>query len=100
VTRSLNQMLFHLETFPAGTTFSTWLRLRRPTPIEYAFFREVLDEFTTAGFLGGRVGIGHGQVRADLAVAGLAPGYDQSGDWRAMVAENRDEILTALQGLA
>lgn len=92
-------MLFHIETFPAGTTFSTWLRLRRPSPLEMAFFLEVLDTFHSDGRLGGRVGIGHGQVRADLTVD-VPPATEELPDWRAVLDQNRSEILTALQGLA
>ncbi len=92
-------MLFHIETFPAGTPFSTWLRLRRPSPLEMAFFLEVLDTFLSDGRLGGRVGIGHGQVRADLTVD-VPPPTEELPDWRAVLDQNRSEILTALQGLA
>lgn len=99
VLRGSNQMLFHIETFPAGTVFSTWLRLRRPSPLEMAFFLEVLQTFRTDGRLGGRVGIGHGQVRADLTADSTAPEEDLP-DWRAVVDQHREEILTALQGLA
>ena len=87
-----SQMLFHLETFPAGTVFVTWLRLRRPTPVETGFFAEILAEFSRDGRLGGRVGIGHGQVRVALdsnePVAGA--------DWRAWVRGHRDEVLEVL----
>ena len=98
VLRGSNQMLFHIETFPAGTMFSTWIRLRRPSPLEMAFFLEVLDNFRDDGRLGGRVGIGHGQVRASLT-ADHDPPQDLP-DWRTVVDQNRAEILNALQGLA
>ena len=89
------QMLFHIETFPAGTVFSTWLRLRRPTLIEVSFLSEVLEVFSRQGRLGGRVAVGHGQVRADLVPdrpvdAGALP------DWSAMVRAHRGEILELL----
>ncbi|MGF0118741.1 hypothetical protein ACQFYA_20810 [Promicromonospora sp. Marseille-Q5078] len=93
-----NQMLFHIETFPAGTQFSTWLRLRRPSPLELAFATDVLDTFTTTGRLGGRVAIGHGQVHADLTPT---PGLPADlPDWRAHVRTHREDILTALKDLA
>ena len=98
VLRGSNQMLFHIETFPAGTMFSTWIRLRRPSPLEMAFFLEVLDNFRDEGRLGGRVGIGHGQVRASLTADATTP--QDLPDWRTVVDQNRDEILNALQGLA
>lgn len=92
-----NQMLFHVETFPAGTVFSTWLRLRRPTPLEASFFQQVLDTFHADGRLGGRVNVGHGQVRSNLL---MTPGTcGQLPDWRTQVAESRDEILQALGSL-
>lgn len=91
------QMLFHVETFPAGTVFSTWLRLSRPTSLELAFFADVLSQYEKDGRLGGRVAIGHGQVRTDL-VPDPTPHVDV--DWRAFVTENRTDILTALGELA
>ena len=90
------QMLFHLETFPAGTVFVTWLRLRRPTPVEAGFFTDVLAEFSRDGRLGGRVGIGHGQVRVDLDTSEPVVG----ADWRAWVCGHRDEVLEVLGWLA
>ena len=98
VLRGSNQMLFHIETFPAGTMFSTWIRLRRPSPLEMAFFLEVLDNFRDDGRLGGRVGIGHGQVRVSLSADATTP--QDLPDWRTVVDQNRAEILNALQGLA
>lgn len=92
-----NQMRFQIETFPAGTTFSTWLRLRRPTDLETAFFSDVLAEFSQNGRLGGRIAIGHGQVRADLTPT-REPATDV--DWRKFVTDNRDEILQVLKALA
>jgi len=91
------QMLFHIETFPAGTVFSTWLRLRRPSPLEAAFFHDVLEVFNSDGRLGGRVAIGHGQVWVDLTPSvPLAPVVD----WRGFVEEHRSEIIRALGELA
>ena len=97
VVRGGNQMLFHLETFPVGTVFSTWLRLRRPSPLEVAFFSDVLTGFTVDGRLGGRVGIGHGMVLIDLQ-PDTALTVDI--DWREFVTDHRDDILDALGGLA
>ncbi len=92
-----NQMLFYVETFPIGTTFSTWLKLRRPTDLELSFFTDVLDSFVDDGRLGGRIAIGHGQVQVDLE-PDRQP--DITADWRQHTAEHRDEILTALETLA
>lgn len=92
-----NQMRFRIETFPVGTTFSTWLRLRRPTDLEVAFFTDVLAEFAKDGRLGGRIAIGHGQVRADL---NPDPEPPSDVDWRAFVTDHRNEILQVLETLA
>lgn len=95
--RGGNQMLFHVETFPAGTTFSTWLRLRRASAVELSFFGDLVASFTREGRLGGRVAIGHGMVRTDLT-ADRVLGEAGPG-WREMVQDNRAEILDVLQGL-
>lgn len=88
------QMRFHVETFPAGTQFSCWLRLRWPTPLEVDFFHDVLAVFDVDGRLGGRIGIGHGQVSAQWAVTPEPPA--PAGLWRPWVDKHRDEILTVL----
>ncbi len=90
------QMLFHVETFPAGTSFHTWLRLRRPTPLELAFFVDVLDRFRSDGRLGGRIAIGHGQVEINLA---CEPPAKDLIDWRDEVSGRRREVLDALATL-
>lgn len=90
------QMFYRIETYPAGTTFSTWLSLTRPTDIELAYFADILDTFTTSGALGGRKAIGLGRVRPDLTCTTTIPDID----WRAQVAASRDEALAALQELA
>ena len=73
------QMLFRLETFPAGTMFSTGLALRRPSLLDLAFFIDVLERFAEYGHLGGRVGIGHGRVRLDLTCGTELPALPQWG---------------------
>jgi hypothetical protein len=93
-----SQMLFHIETFPAGTVFTTWLRLRWPTPLEAAFLADILRTFGQDGRLGGRVGMGHGQVRVNLTCAQDAP-TGAGADWRTFVTEHRAEIIDALQDL-
>jgi hypothetical protein len=92
-------MLYRIETFPAGTGFSTWLRLTRASPLEAAFFCDVLGRFQASGTLGGRAAIGHGLVKADLE---LTPGPSGPGplpDWRAYLSANRGDALSALQDL-
>ena len=93
---SYGPMLFQVETFPAGTVFSTWLRLRWPTPLEVSFFLDVLSEFSAEGRIGGRVGIGHGEIRLALA-ASTQPRSDV--DWKAFMSEQRQDVLTALESL-
>lgn len=87
------QMQFLVETFPAGTVFSTWLTLSRPSDLELAFFVDVLDAYTASGRLGGRVAIGHGLVRTRLV-----PDHDPqpAADWRTVAVEHRQEILEVL----
>lgn len=93
-------MQYAIETFPAGTTFSTWLRLDRATELEVSFFTDVLDTFSRSGWLGGRSAVGHGQVRLALTsrlLAGQSPSAPV--DWRDAVSGWRDEALEALEVL-
>lgn len=92
-----SQMRYRIETFPAGTAFHTWLRLRRPTDLELSFFVDVLHSFRVDGRLGGRVGIGHGMVRPDLQSSVDLP---ELVDWRATLVEHRDQVLEALGWLS
>lgn len=89
------QMLYRVESFPAGTVFSTWLRLRRGTPLEHAFLHDILDRYTCDGRLGGRIGIGHGQVRVDFTSDATTP--PEASDWRAVTRKHRSQILDALE---
>lgn len=94
-------MMYRLETFPAGTVFSTWLRLTRASPLEAAFFTDVLGCFQAVGRLGGRAATGHGLIKADLTLA--AAGATAAGplpDWCGYVAAHRAGALSALQDLA
>ncbi|GAA1435856.1 hypothetical protein GCM10009616_34040 [Microlunatus lacustris] len=90
------QMLYRIETFPAGTVFSTWLRLRRGTPLERAFLHDILATYGRDGRIGGRVGTGHGQVRVDLTCDDTAT---PDCDWRAVTRKHRTQILNALETL-
>lgn len=90
------QMLFYVETFPAGTTFSTSVRLRRPSELELAFFTEVLATWCADARLGGRLGIGHGRVAAHLSPT---PQPATGLDWRAHLTERREQVLAAIAGL-
>ena len=90
---------FHVETLPAGTELSSWLRLERATDLEVAFFTDVLATFTAAGRLGGRAAIGHGHVRTTATRTQLAGTPPTPVDWRAHLTERRDAALTALATL-
>ena len=93
-------MRFRIETLPAGTTMSTWLRLDRATPREVAFFTEVLEVFTRDGRIGGRAAIGHGQVATELTCTQLAGEPAEPVDWRAPLLADPAAAITALQALA
>jgi len=96
-TETTSQLLFNVETFPAGSAFSAWLRLRRPSELQLAYFLDVLTEFGRSGHLGGRIAIGHGLVDVDVQPDQLV---SVDVDWRDHARAHRDEILTALDGLA
>jgi len=91
-------MVYRVETFPAGTRFSTWIRLDRATDLEVAFFTDVLAAFCLNGRIGGRAAIGHGQVEVNLSRNILAgnPGHV---DWRSHLSDNRPAALSALEAL-
>jgi hypothetical protein len=91
-------MQYRVETFPAGTVFSAWLRLTRATATEAAFFTDVLARFTAEGRLGGRAAIGHGLVDVRLPLAPGSPPVP-AADWRAGLAARRGDALAALQAL-
>ncbi|NKS72248.1 hypothetical protein GS531_04065, partial [Rhodococcus hoagii] len=42
-------MTFRVETFPAGTQFSGWFTLVAPTPLEAAFFQDLIDDWASRG---------------------------------------------------
>lgn len=92
-------IVYRVETFPAGTTFSTWLRLERVNPIALAFFTDVLAEFDSRGRIGGRVAIGHGQVRPSWKITTRPEKLPALPDWRAHLLEHRREVLDVIQAL-
>jgi hypothetical protein len=92
-------MLYRVETFPAGTTFRTWLRLTRATPLEAAFFTDVLHRFCAGGHLGGRSATGHGLIKADLTLTPASTPPASLPDWRAFVSAHRQEALDVLGDL-
>lgn len=92
-------IVYRVETFPAGTTFSTWLRLERVTPLVLAFFTDVLTEFEARGRVGGRVAIGHGQVRTSWECATRPEQLPELPDWRAHLLAHRGEVLEVIRAL-
>ena len=90
-------MRYQVETFPAGTRFRSWVRLRYPSPVQLGFFVDVLRTWADRAVLGGRIGSGHGQVDVDV-IGDLAAGGEV--DWREAVAARRDEVLAMVEALA
>lgn len=90
-------MLYRIETFPAGTTFSTWLHLTHVSDVHHAFFVDVLTQFSTTGHLGGRAGTGHGRFTAQWHAQHTPE--PPAVDWRAWASEHRDEIIDAIGAL-
>ena len=64
-----------------------------------AFFTDVLHTFGSEGRLGGRIGSGHGVIRADLTPELLAGEDAGPVDWRTHLRDNRDEAMEALTWL-
>ncbi len=95
------QMLYRIETFPAGTSFDAWLQLLRVDPIARDFTLEVVQAFTAGGRLGGRRGIGHGRFTAEWTITLTPPGVDDGpgAGWREQLLDHREEILDLLATL-
>ncbi|WP_349307623.1 hypothetical protein [Rhodococcus sp. IEGM 1351] len=55
-------MRYDIETLAPGTRFESWVQLVRGSDLDHAFAADVLAEFSRTGWLGGRTGIGHGQI--------------------------------------
>jgi hypothetical protein len=93
------QMFYGVETFPAGTEFHTWAQLTWASSLEVAFFTDVLHAFSSHGRLGGRIGSGHGVIRAHLTPELLAGDDTEPVDWRAHLRDNHDDAMEALTWL-
>lgn len=93
-----NQMRFAVESFPAGTQFSSYLRLSRASDVQISFFTDVLATFARFGQLGGRLAAGHGRVTVD-ARDELVAGTHTATDWRSYLLDNRAAVLDALEQL-
>lgn len=99
VGESGRQMQFSVETLAVGTRLWSWMQLTWATPIEISFFSEVLAVFADSGRLGGRLGAGHGQIGVQLTRR-LLGGADRPTQWRAHLAEHRDQAMEALTWLS
>ncbi|WP_009480256.1 RAMP superfamily CRISPR-associated protein [Rhodococcus sp. JVH1] len=89
-------MRYDIETLAPGTRFESWVQLVRGSDLDHAFAEDVLAEFTRSGWLGGRTGIGHGQIATTITE------QVEGGpvvDWREIVAARRDEALETLLSL-
>ena len=89
-------MRYDIETLAPGTRFESWVQLVRGSDLDHAFAADVLAEFTRSGWLGGRTGIGHGQIATTLA---SDPDGAPVVDWREIVAAHRAEALETLLAL-
>ncbi len=89
-------MRYDVETLAPGTRFESWVQLVRGSDLDHAFAADVIGEFTRSGWLGGRTGIGHGQIATTvIEQADRGPVVD----WRDIVASRRDEALQTLLSL-
>ncbi|MYV31995.1 hypothetical protein GQ649_32885 [Rhodococcus sp. DSM 6344] len=89
-------MRYDIETLAPGTRFESWVQLDRGSALDEAFLADVLVEFGRRGWLGGRSGIGHGQVVTAITPD---PAENIDLDWRSVVGSRRQEALDALQSL-
>ncbi|WP_236603723.1 MULTISPECIES: hypothetical protein [unclassified Rhodococcus (in: high G+C Gram-positive bacteria)] len=71
------------------------MQLIRGSDLDHAFAADVLDEFTRSGWLGGRTGIGHGQIATTHRILRWASVVN----WREIVVSRRDEALQMLLSL-
>lgn len=95
-----NQMRYAVETFPAGSTLSSYLRLTRASDHQIAFFTDVLRTFARFGQLGGRRAIGHGRCTVETSEELVTGSFDSDHDWRAVALDRRADVLDALASLA
>jgi len=84
---------FEIETLVAGTRLYATAATSFATPLQAAFFHDILTTFAINGHLGGRSAAGHGRIHAELT---LTPALSLSTDWRNEVRAHRDEALALL----
>nr|WP_296774179.1 RAMP superfamily CRISPR-associated protein [Rhodococcus sp. (in: high G+C Gram-positive bacteria)] len=90
-------MRYEIEALAPGTRFETFVQINRGSEVDIDFAADVLREFCARGWLGGRTGIGHGQVATEItpALNGRVGTV-----WREIAATRRDDALDALIALA
>lgn len=86
------QMLYQLETYRAGTTFTLSIHLDQPTELEAAFFTSVMAAFLARPRLGGRLAVGLGHATASLNCHGTLPTLD----WADWLKDHRTNAISAL----
>ena len=80
---SLPPARFGVETFVAGTRFSTWLAGQWLTPVEMSFLIDVVRQYSAAARVGGYQRMGLGSITFDWQ--GFPDG-DEYPDWRDHIA--------------
>lgn len=60
------QMMYHVETLAAGTPFYWKIVLEDVTTLEYEAFVNALYQFSRSPYIGGKSGIGHGEISIKL----------------------------------
>lgn len=88
---------YGVETFVAGTQFYSWCSLSWASPLEQAFFNDVLAGYQVDGKVGGAQRMGHGQIALDLS---LASGSVDMVDWASQIKDvPLDEMIEKLAWL-
>jgi hypothetical protein len=99
------QMLYQIETIAAGAMLWHSLTVEDATPLEAAFFADVLRAWARNGtaHVGGQSARGLGKVRVDYTKTTTdvwgEPVEPEMVDWKAVVRERRGEALEALAWL-
>ena len=91
-------LAYQIETFPAGTRFSTWLQLSHATDLDIAFVDDLITTYASTGTIGGRTAAGHGRITATIERTVLR-GHPAPCDWRAHLTTHRQAAIDALQEL-
>ncbi|WP_394276129.1 hypothetical protein [Luteococcus sp.] len=92
-------MRYSVEVLCAGTQLAGQVSVDHASAVQHALMCEVLQVWTSRGTIGGRVGSGHGQI-SGVVESHLLRGTPVEVDWRAELAEHRDEVIAALEALS